>query len=135
MPGPPPQPASLRILKGNGVDKDVAGRKVKRQPTTVNMRPPKPDLPVHGDELWELVTPELERMGLLGRIDLVALEAYCRTYHVWKTHDGGRGYPALTLALAKLGSMLGCDPASRLRMTLPEAEDDDDEEARVFGRR
>jgi phage terminase small subunit len=128
MPGPPPQPAELRILKGNGKDKDVAGRKVKRQPKAVNMRPPTPTgLRPDAVAMWNLISPELERMGLLGQVDLGALEAYCRLYDEMHNHPGGRGFASLALAMVKIGSTLGLDPAARLRMTLPEVPEDDEE--------
>ncbi len=129
--GPAPAPAAIRLLKGNGKDRDVAGRKVARQPRTVAMRPPKPDLPPDGDRMWELVVPELERMELLGQIDLGALEAYCILYHELHNHRGPQGLATLATALVRVGSALGLDPTSRLRMKLPEVEDDD--ESAVFG--
>lgn len=130
--GPAPQPAELRLLKGNGRDRDVAHNKVRRQPKAVRATPPKPDsLNEDGLRVWDLVVPELERMDLLGRIDAVVLEAYCRTYQLWRAHDGGRGYPTLTAQLVAIGSKLGLDPAARLRMTL--SEDSDDDETEVFG--
>jgi phage terminase small subunit len=75
--------------------------------------------------MWGKVVPELDRMGLLGLVDVGILEAYCRTYSLWREHDGGRGYPTLTTTLVALGSKLGLDPAARLRMVLPEVKSDD----------
>ncbi len=130
--GPAPSKAELRLLKGNQKDRDVAGRAVRPQPRVVPGAPPMPDnLGEHGERAWTTVVPELVRMGILGQVDAFVLEAYCRTYQLWRDHDGGRGYSVLTGTLATLGSKLGLDPTSRLRMTLPEAPDD--EEGDVFG--
>ena len=130
--GPAPTPAHLRILKGNGEDRDIAGRPVKPQPQVVRGAPDCPDwLPELASDMWARVVPELDRMGLLGQVDIGVLEAYCRTYAIWRGHDGERGYPTLTMTLVNLGSKLGLDPAARLRMTLPEAKDNDDDF--VFG--
>lgn len=130
--GPAPAPAEFRLLKGNGVDKDVAGRKVKRQPKVVAAIPAMPEgLGEHGERMWEQVTPELERLGLIGRLDIGTLETYCRMYQQLRVHDGGRGFAVLATAFVNVGSKLGLDPAARLRMTLP--EESDDEEHAVFG--
>lgn len=130
--GPAPQPAELRILKGNGKDRDAAQRKVRRQPKATKAVPPMPDgMGEDGERIWRLVTPELARMGILGRVDLGTLEAYCRAYHEMHNHPGGHGFATVAMTMANLGSKLGLDPASRLRMALPEAADD--EEANVFG--
>lgn len=130
--GPAPASAELRLLKGDGTGKDVAGRKVRRQPKAVTAVPLKPDdLGEHGSRMWDQVTPELERLDLIGRLDVGALEMYCRLYEAVRVHDGGRGYASLANAFLAAGSKLGLDPAARLRMTLP--EESDDEEGRVFG--
>lgn len=132
--GPAPQPAALRILKGNGKDRSQDGSKVSPQPLVVPRAPTMPDgLGEFGEYAWRLVAPELVRLGILGQIDGITLEAWCRTYQLWKLHDGGRGYPALTASLTALGSKLGLDPAARLRMTLPEAGDDEEDD--IFGDR
>lgn len=130
--GPAPERAEIRLLKGNGKDRDQAGKRVRRQPQVVRATPPMPDgLNEDGVRAWEVIVPELERMELIGRPDQFVAEAFCRTYQLWRAHDGGRGYPALTAQLVAIGSKLGLDPVSRLRMTLPEVADDD--ESAVFG--
>jgi phage terminase small subunit len=130
--GPAPTPDNLRLLKGNGKDRDPAGRKVRRQPKTVPAAPAAPDgLEGSAKWMWEYVTPELVRMGIMGRVDLGTLEAYCKAYDDMHNHPGGRGFSTVAMTMANLGSKLGLDPASRLRMTLPEAPDG--EEGDVFG--
>lgn len=129
--GPAPTPAAIRLLKG-GNGKDVAGRPVRRQPKAVTSVPPKPEgLGEHGDRMWAMVTPELERLELIGCLDVGSLEVYCRLYQSVREHDGGRGFASLCMAFLNAGSKLGLDPASRLRMTLP--EEPDGEETSVFG--
>jgi phage terminase small subunit len=89
------------------------------------------ELGEHGERMWRHVTPELVRMGILGQVDLGALEIYCRLYQEVRDHPGGRGFGTLATSFLNAGSKLGLDPAARLRMTLPEARDD--EEDAVFG--
>jgi phage terminase small subunit len=130
--GPAPQRAELRILKGNGKDRDQAHKKVGRQPQAASAIPPMPDdLGEHGERIWLHVTPEMARIGILASVDLGSLEMYCRLYQSLRTHDQGHGFGTMVTAFVNLGSKLGLDPASRLRMTLPEAPDD--EEADIFG--
>lgn len=154
MPGPPPQPAKLRVLKGNGRDRDVAGRKVRPQPQVV---PYLPDAPEHlaplAAEMWDRVAGELRRLEIAGNVDAAVLEAFCTAYATMRDADelvgrqgmtvaGSQGqqvaHPMLAVAakaraqIGTLGSQLGLTPAARLRMTLPEVTDD--EEEAVFGR-
>lgn len=154
MASPVPQPAKLRVLKGNGVDKDVAGRRVRPQPMAVPQVPVMPDwLPQRAAEMWQRVTPELKRLQLVSSLDLAALEGFCVAYARWRdaqdmlaqdglTQVGQKGevvrHPCTTIAkqfaeeMRYLAVQLGLTPAARLRMTLPEVTDD--EEEAVFGR-
>src|SRR5687767_4865900 len=120
--GPAPQRADIRVLKGDGIGRDQAHKKVARQPMVVPRAPKMPvDLGEWGEYAWNLVTPELVRLGIMGHVDALTLEAYCRSYQSWKEMTPGqRGWVVHTTAMVNLGSKLGLDPASRLRMTLPE---------------
>lgn len=149
-----PQPARLRVLKGNGVDRDVAHKKVRPQPRAVSITvEASPWLPPLAVEMWQRVVPELQRIGILGNVDLGVLEAFCMAYARWRDcqaivdvegllHTGDKGatvrHPAAVLGnqfsaeIRQLGVQLGLSPAARLRMTLPEAADDETDA--VFGR-
>ncbi len=95
--------------------------------------PDKPaDLEPEAERLWDAICPELERMRLLSRLDGVTLEMLCRTYALWRQHDGSTGYPALTTVLAKLARDCGLAPAARQRMAAPEV-DRDELERSIFG--
>lgn len=154
MPGPPPQPAKLRILKGNGRDRDQAHKKVQPQPQVVPYLPDAPEhLPLVAVEMWDRVAGELRRLEIAGSVDVAALEAFCMAYQHMRDADehvavhglmvlGSQGQqvanPMLNAAakargqIGTLGAQLGLTPAARLRMTLPEVTDD--EEEAVFGR-
>jgi phage terminase small subunit len=84
--------------------------------------PEKPDdLGEWGAWLWDQVTPELYRMGILGHLDVSELEMYCRFYDEWKLTDPqSRRWLWLADRTSKLAQQLGCSPAARLRMHLPE---------------
>jgi phage terminase small subunit len=122
--GPVPN-RRLQALKGDGRNRDF--------PRAVVAAPDKPpDLEPEAERLWDAVCPELERMQLLSRLDGVTLEMLCRTYALWRRHDGTTGYPALTTVLAKLARDVGLAPAARQRMAAP-AVDRDEEARRIFG--
>lgn len=155
MASPVPQPRALRVLKGNGVDRRADGKKVPYQPKAVPYLPE--DAPAHlpplAAEMWEHVAPELVRMTIGGNVDVAVLEAFCLAYQDMRdalelvrvqgaTVPGSQGQPvtnpAVTMGqkaraqIGTLGTQLGLTPAARLRMTLPEVTDD--EEDAVFGR-
>ncbi|WP_163371065.1 phage terminase small subunit P27 family [Endozoicomonas acroporae] len=87
--------------------------------------------------MWETVSDELCREGVLNITDLHNLEAFCSAYGNWRTaqleviaegptliDEGGKKYknPAMTAAneamkqMATFGSLLGLDPSSRQRL-------------------
>jgi phage terminase small subunit len=95
--------------------------------------PPKPDdLGDEGSRLWELVCPELVRMTILSRIDLVVLEAYCKVDDKWRREDlQQRRWLWLIDRMTTLAIQPGLTPAARLRMNLPEPSAGD--ERAIFG--
>lgn len=152
--GRTPEPASLRLLKGRSPGRDSGGRKVVAPPQAVTAVPERPGwLTADAQGMWETVTPELERLGLLGRIDLGALAAYCECWSTWRAarevlevegiiSEGRDGNPvrnpavmvanAASAELRAWAVQLGLTPAARQRMTSPKG-DDELESAALFG--
>jgi len=130
--GRAPEPRRLQVIKGRPGGTRQNGKPVTNSPVVVPAAPPKPhDLGEFGDFMWDLVTPELVRMTILGQIDLVVLEIYCRVYDQWRREDPqSRRWLWLIDRLTTLGIQLGLTPAARLRMNLPERRAD---EGAVFG--
>ena len=126
--GPPPEPRRLQAVKGRPGGKKQDGRPMSNPPQVVPQAPPKPsDLGEHGSWLWDLVTPELTRMTVLGQIDRTELEAYCRLYQLWReTEPRARQWMPMIDRLSRLATNLGLTPTSRLRMSIPERKSDDD---------
>jgi phage terminase small subunit len=124
-----PESRRLQVVKG---ERKRAGRPLSNPPVAVAAAPPKPDdLGDEGSRLWDLVSPELVRMTILSRIDLVVLEMYCRVYDEWKREDPQqRRWLWLIDRMTTLAIQLGLTPAARLRMNLPERRVD---EAGIFG--
>lgn len=82
MPGPPPTPTILKMMKGN-----PGKRRLHPEPQpTVSEKCPEPPPFIDGfarDEWWE-IAPQLHRLGLLTRIDVPALAAYCYAFGQWR---------------------------------------------------
>jgi phage terminase small subunit len=109
------------------------GKPLSNPPIAVQAGPPKPDdLGADGSRLWDLVTPELVRLTILSRIDLVVLEAYCKVYDEWRREDPhARRWLWLIDRMTTLAIQLGLTPGARLRMNLPEPTAD--QERAIFG--
>jgi len=81
IPGRKPKPTKLKILEGN------PGRRPlnENEPNPLPIAPECPDwLPDEAKKLWNRLSPELERIGLLKIIDGIALEGLCVSYAIWK---------------------------------------------------
>ena len=82
MPGPPPTPTHLKLLRGN-----PGKQKLRPEPQPLIPKTcPEPPPHVTGyaaDEWWE-TAPELHRLGLLTRVDVPALAAYCHAFGQWR---------------------------------------------------
>jgi len=153
-PGPPRQPANLRLLRGN-----PGHRPVKPDPAKPAAGTDCPeDLTAVAKAEWERIAPELLRLGLLSELDRAALAAYCESYadfrwavRAIKKNNGGRtlvsakGYeyvhPAITVkrqAMEKIrqfAAEFGLSPSARGRMEIDPLEFEDPDEARFFGKR
>lgn len=78
-PGPRPQPTDLKLYRGNP----------GKRPTNQNEPRPEPKSPGMPTWLsnearaeWRRLVPELDKIGMLGRVDRAALATYCE---LWST--------------------------------------------------
>lgn len=81
--GPRPMPTHLKLLRGNTGKRPL--NKDEPQPETFDDVPDPPSF-VTGyaaDEWWHTAT-ELHRLGLLTKVDVPALAAYCYAFGQWK---------------------------------------------------
>jgi P27 family predicted phage terminase small subunit len=85
MPGPPPTPTHLKLIRGN-----PGKRPVRPEPQPVIAESP-PDAPSYlvgyACDEWYRLAPELHRLGLLTLLDVTALAAYCWAYMHWPTAE------------------------------------------------
>ena len=83
MPGPPPTPNVLRLLRGNPSKRRIRSEPAPSVPTS--MPAPPSWLPSYAQDEWWTTGPELHRLGLLTVLDLMPFGAYCQAYHLWRT--------------------------------------------------
>lgn len=84
--GPKPLPANVHRLRNNPSKKPYADLIDGVQPE-VDI----PDCPKHllkeACEEWNRITPELEALGLISKIDRPALALYCQSWAWWVWHE------------------------------------------------
>jgi P27 family predicted phage terminase small subunit len=142
--GRPRKPTNLKVLEGNPGKRPLP----ENEPKPVPIAPPCPaHLDSRAKKEWKRITPELEHLGLLTRIDMAALAAYCQAYSRWieaekmiRKHGmlvkNQKGYPVVSPYMAIINKSLeqmksyltefGLTPASRSRIDVkPPAEDID----------
>ena len=78
--GPPPEPTSLRLLKGNPGRRPINGHEPKPAKARKGARRVPSSLPPAGKALWHKLVPELERLNLLTKIDDATLHGACLSY-------------------------------------------------------
>lgn len=80
--GPKPLPANVHLLRGNASKKPIADL-VDGLQVEVEI----PDCPPHllpeARKEWRRITPELERYGLISKLDRSALALYCQAWARW----------------------------------------------------
>lgn len=139
--GPAAAPAQLKLIKGRGNGKDVAGRAISQPPKFERAAPEPPEwLSDLAREQWELCAPGLEQLDLLKPEDQAVFTAFCES---WATYvlairevragsltmvtDKGYEYknPALSIAesaskdLLKFGREFGLTPSSEQNLGKP----------------
>ena len=85
MPGPPPTPFRLRVLRGN------PSRRPLRPEPAPSVPPDTPEPPEfltgYACDEWHRVVPELHALRLLTALDVQPLAAYCEAYKRWRTAE------------------------------------------------
>lgn len=84
--GRKPQPAALKLLKGQGDGKDSGGRPVPAPPKFKRQAPEKPDgMSDEAAAVWDEIVTALEDVDVLKELDGPALLMACETYARWVT--------------------------------------------------
>lgn len=137
MAGRPPKPSAQKLAEGNPGKRPLN----LDEPLPQAGAPSPPDwLDPNARMKWEEVAPELERIGVLTRIDGAALSAYCTSYARWvraervlsekgETYESGGRHgrqiktrPEVRIAedslrtLKMFAEQLGLTPSARVRL-------------------
>jgi len=86
MPGPPPTPTVVKLLRGNPGHQKL--NKAEPQPELPPAVPePPPILTGHARAEWIRLAPELYRLRLLTVADLMPFAAYCQAFGRWRAAE------------------------------------------------
>ena len=80
--GPKPLPANVHLLRGNPSKLSIGDLADTLQPEVEIPNCPRHLLPEARKE-WKRITPELERYGLISKLDRGALSLYCQAWARW----------------------------------------------------
>lgn len=142
--GPLAQTDNVRYIRGNPGHRE--------SPKRGKLPPGLPNPPTWLDREaraeWKRIVPELERLGILAKVDRAVLAMYCDAWSRWvdiarriredgtvvagyrgvaTKHPGWQIYRDAQATVAQLAKECGCSPNARLRMSIPEVEDDGEE--------
>ncbi len=143
--GPRPKPTPLRLIEGNRGHQKLN----KNEPKPAPIAPTCPvALSGAAKREWRRIAPELERLGLLTRVDRAALAAYCEAWARWREAEkklkelglvvrnskmtGWMKNPWLLVAdkameqIRAFASEFGLTPAARTRIQVPKGDVEDD---------
>lgn len=82
MRGPKPLPSNVHLLRGNPSKKSFADLVDELQPE-VEIPGCPPHLQPEARKEWKRITPELERYGLISKLDRASLALYCAAWSRW----------------------------------------------------
>jgi P27 family predicted phage terminase small subunit len=133
--GRPPTPTALRVLEGNR-----GKRPLRREPIATGTPPPPAWLKGEARRLWMRTVPELQRMGLIGKVDEIGMVLLCQNWSRWKdveleldepgldseaTGRLRRDSSRLSKDLWKALSEFGMSPVARARVATPQTLEDE----------
>lgn len=84
--GPKPAPTHLKLLRGNpGKDLDRLNLNEPKPEPVDDLPDPPTVLAGHAADEWRVVCEQLQRLGMLTKVDFPSLAAYCHAYGQWRT--------------------------------------------------
>ena len=147
MPGPPPLPTKLKLLRGN-----PGKRKMNKREPRLGAKPPTCPtwLPSEAKVEWRRIVKVLDAIGLLTLADRASLTSYClawnelrvatqlltREGHVRQVLSGSPDSPTVTYqphpairmqrtawaAVKSFSALFGLDPSTRSKIEVPKDE-------------
>ncbi len=152
--GPPPTPTPVLAMRGSW--------RSKRNPREPCPEPGRPRCPRWLDKqakaAWKQLAPQLDRMGVLAKVDGNALARYCQLWARWRSAEeflrdrgdthlvkdadghvkGIRAYPQVRIAnqlaeqLLRLEQQFGMTPSARSRIEVPDHAGEDADDKRRY---
>ncbi len=149
MASPHPVPTAIKQARGNPGKRPLN----KNEPKPSTDIPPCPeDMPPEGKKAWEFLLPELKRIGVITRIDVISFRRYCQNLADWHTcqkfiNDNGTDlkirdeegnvtgvvpYPQvkrkreIEVLLLRYEDLFGLNPSSRSKVQAVIADQEDD---------
>ena len=152
--GPPPTPTNILDMRGSW--------RAKRNPAEPQPERGRPRCPRWLDDTaktaWKRLVPQLDRMGVLTRVDANALARYCRLWSRWRQAEeflqqrgdsflvrdgagnvkGVKAYPQVRMAnqlaeqLLRLENHFGLTPAARARLAAPQHDQQQPDDNRKY---
>lgn len=119
---PKPKPSAYKNLCGNPGKRAIN----HSEPMPTNGAPVCPDwMPEDGRHEWDRIVPELDRLGMLTKIDGAVLEGHCATYSEFvRGVKSGEPLKATLLGQMRIFcAELGLTPSSRSRLSAPQKGD------------
>ena len=142
-PGPAPKPTRLKLLENNPGKRPLN----KNEPKPKPIKPSCPRwLSKHAKREWRRLSRELERLGLLTKIDRGVFAQYCQAYATWREAEEvirAKGFIIMTpkghvqqiphvnishkaqLIMLRCAQEIGLTPSSRSRISVSGQEDED----------
>lgn len=141
MKGNPPTPVEKRVREGNPQRRPIPEPLlVSGRPDDPNELQPPEDMPESGKQAWREIVPQLVQVGLVDRVDRLALEAMCTQWarfkqagrvvnaqgHLVRGVSGLREHPSLKTerdaasAFFRIAEHYGLTPIARTRLGLAE---------------
>lgn len=141
MAGRPPKPAAIRELEGHR-----GHRPIRHGPKTIPVIRARPPawLDATAKRIWRDHSPELERLGMLTKVDLARLAGFCKAYSRYlQAEEALDGYDSMTymtdtgqikprpevniaqtyLRIAnQIGNEFGFSPSGRTRIDTPQPD-------------
>ena len=135
------KPTALRLIEGNREHRPINGNEPK--PSPIAPQPPE-YLSAKALEVWNDLSPKLERLGILTEIDSLAFTALCIEWAEYvklrtmggesiQTFESGAKQVAPEISIShkcltqllKLFGEFGLTPSSRSRLSISPEDDDD----------
>ena len=150
--GPKPVPTKLKIARGSRRVGKLTGSGGEPKPKPARPSPPA-CLTASARAEWKRIVPDLERLGLLTRLDRTALALYCQAYGRWFDAEKKAAAHGMVVK-SKRGALIqnpylgianrawkqvhemiaefGMSPSSRTRVTATPPTDADNAKSRFF---